>query len=99
MSSNVTLGKEGSKISQKSVRYYLNGPEMDFDSPNMASGTLKQTIMYKLPTVSVECYKAFRRFWQEKFPDGGSVLGSSKFSVLPQLPPKMMFGLKEVKIE
>jgi len=41
----------------------------------------------------------FLRFGQAKFPDGGSVLGSSQFSVLPQLPPKMMLALKEVKID
>jgi hypothetical protein len=44
-------------------------------------------------------YRALHRFEQAKFPDGGSVLGSSQFSVLPQLPPKMMLSLKEVKIE
>jgi len=30
-------------------------------------------------------YRAFHRFGQAKFPNGGSVLGSSQFSVLPQL--------------
>jgi len=44
-------------------------------------------------------YRAFHRFGEAKFPDGGSVLGSSQFSVLPQLPPKMMLGLKVVKID
>jgi len=33
-------------------------------------------------------------FGQAKFHDGGSVLGSSQFSVLPQLPLKTMLGLK-----
>jgi len=33
-------------------------------------------------------YRAFHRFGLAKFPDGGSVLGSSLFSILPQLPPK-----------
>ncbi len=42
--------------------------------------------------------RAFHRFGHAKFPDGGSVLGSSQFSVMPQLPPKTMLGLKEVKI-
>jgi hypothetical protein len=35
-------------------------------------------------------YKAFHRFWQAKFLDGGFVLGSSQFTLLPQLPLKMM---------
>jgi len=33
-------------------------------------------------------YRAFHRFGQDKFPDGGSILVSSQFSALPQLPPK-----------
>jgi len=43
-------------------------------------------------------YRALHRFGQAKFPDGGWILGSSQLSVLPQLPPKTMLGLKEVKI-
>jgi hypothetical protein len=45
------------------------------------------------------CYRAFHRFGQAKFPEGGSVLGSSQFSILPQLPLKMMLGLKVAKID
>jgi hypothetical protein len=41
----------------------------------------------------------FHIFGQAKFLDGGSVLDSSQFEVLPQLPPKMMLSLKEVKIK
>jgi len=44
-------------------------------------------------------YRAFHRFGQAKFPDGGSVLGLSQFSVLPQLPPRIMLSLKEVNID
>jgi len=47
----------------------------------------------------IHTYRAFHRFGQAKFPDGGSVLGWSQFSVLPQLPPKTMLSLKEVKID
>jgi len=45
------------------------------------------------------CYRAFHRFWQAKFPDGGLVLGSSRFSELPQPAPKMMLFLNKVKID
>ncbi len=31
-------------------------------------------------------YRAFHGFGQAKFPDGGLVLGSRQFSILPQLP-------------
>jgi len=41
---------------------------------------------------------AFHRFGQAKFPNGGLVLGLSQFSILAQLPVKMMLGLKVVKI-
>jgi len=43
-------------------------------------------------------YRAFYRLGQAKFSDGGSVLGSSQFSILPQ-PLKMMLGLKVVKMD
>jgi len=43
-------------------------------------------------------YRAFHRFGQVKFPDGGSVLGMSQILILHQLPPKTMLGLKEVKL-
>ncbi len=44
-------------------------------------------------------YKAFHIFGQTKFTDGGLVLASSQISVVPQLPPKIMLSLKEVKID
>jgi len=34
------------------------------------------------------------RFGHAKFPDGGLALGSCQFSILPQLPLKMMLGLE-----
>jgi hypothetical protein len=43
-------------------------------------------------------YRAFHGFGQAKFPDGGSVLGSSQFTQLPQLPLKTTLNLKVVKI-
>jgi len=33
-------------------------------------------------------YKAFHRFEQAKFAHGGSILGSSQFLLMPQLPLK-----------
>jgi len=49
--------------------------------------------------VCKECYRAFLGFGQAKFPHGGSVLGSSQFTVLPQLPLEMMLDSKVVKID
>jgi len=34
---------------------------------------------------TIKTYRAFHGFGQAKFPDGGSVLGSSKLKLLPQL--------------
>jgi len=36
---------------------------------------------------------------QSKFPDDGLVLGSSQFSILPQLPPKILLNSEVVKID
>jgi hypothetical protein len=44
-------------------------------------------------------YRAFHRFGQAKFPNGGSILGSNQFSILPQLPPKILLDSKVVKID
>ncbi len=41
----------------------------------------------------------FYGFGQAKFPVGGLVLGSSQFSILPQLPAKIMLDWKVVKID
>jgi len=41
----------------------------------------------------------FHRFGQAKFTDGGLVLGSSQFSILPLLPPKILLDSKVVKID
>jgi len=41
----------------------------------------------------------FHGFGQAKFDYGGSILGSSQFTLLPQLPLKTMLGLKVVKID
>jgi hypothetical protein len=41
----------------------------------------------------------FNRFGQAKVADGGLILSSSHFMLLPQLPQKMMFVLKVAKID
>jgi len=44
-------------------------------------------------------YRAFHRFGQAKFLEGGFlVLGSSQFSILPHLPPKIMLDSEVLKI-
>jgi len=43
-------------------------------------------------------YRAFHGFGQAKFSYNGSILGSSQFASLPQLPLKLMLHLKVVKI-
>ena len=46
---------------------------------------------------ALKSYRAFDRFVQAKFAYGGPVLGLSQFSILPQLPQKMMLASKVVK--
>jgi hypothetical protein len=41
----------------------------------------------------------YQRFRQAKFPDGGLVLALSQFSLLPQLPPKILLDSKVVNID
>ena len=41
----------------------------------------------------------FHRFGQAKFAYGGSILGSSQYTLLPQLPLKMMLNLSVVQID
>jgi len=47
----------------------------------------------------IDTYRAFHIFGQAKFAYGGSILGSSKFTLLPKLPLKTMLSLKVVKID
>jgi hypothetical protein len=44
-------------------------------------------------------YGVFHHFRQAKFAYGGSILGSSQFMLLPQLPQKMELASKEVKVD
>ncbi len=43
-------------------------------------------------------YNVFHQFRQANFTNGGSILSSSQFLLLPQQPQKMMLALKLVKI-
>jgi len=43
-------------------------------------------------------YRAYHGFGQAKFHDSGSVSGSSQFSILTELPPKILLDSKVVKI-
>jgi len=43
--------------------------------------------------------KVFHGFGQAKFANGGSILSSSQFTLLSQLPLKTMLSLKVVKID
>jgi hypothetical protein len=44
-------------------------------------------------------YRGFHGFGQAIFAYGGTVLGLSQFTLLPQLPLKTMLDLKVVKID
>jgi hypothetical protein len=62
---------------------------------------LSELIMWQLTFVvriEVSYYKEFHRFGQAKFPNGGLASGFNQFSILPQLPSKIMLGSKVVKI-
>jgi hypothetical protein len=44
-------------------------------------------------------YSVFKGFRQDKSAYGGSILSSSKFLILPQLPQKMKLTSKVVKVD
>ncbi len=44
-------------------------------------------------------YRAFHGFGQAKLPDGDLVLDTSQFSILSQLPTKILLNSKVVKID
>jgi len=44
-------------------------------------------------------YLGFHGFGQAKFANGCPIVGSSHFTLLPQLPLKMMLNLKVVRID
>jgi len=49
--------------------------------------------------IQLNLYRAFHGFGQAKYPDGGLFLGSSQFTILLQLPPKIMLDSKVAKID
>jgi len=51
---------------------------------NLKYGFLEQAIT----SGKVSSYRAFHRFGQAKFADGGLILGSNQLKPLPQLPLK-----------
>jgi len=73
--------------------------------PEIFANTINSIIIFKLlafyfdKCLFLALYRAFQRFGQAQYPDGGLVLGSSQFSILPKLPLKTMLGLKVFKIE
>ncbi len=52
---------------------------------------------YHLSTCTI--YRAFHEFVRAKFLDGGLVIGSSQFSILPKLPQKILLSSKVVEID
>ncbi len=47
----------------------------------------------------VDLYSVFHQFRKAKFAYGGSILSSSQFLLLPQLPQKMELASKVVKVD
>jgi hypothetical protein len=58
---------------------------------------MMKQIFFDLIFLSENTGRLFRQFRQAKFANGGSILSSSQFLLLPQLPRKMEFATKVVK--
>jgi hypothetical protein len=61
--------------------------------------SLRMSRMFRMALTSDATYRAFHRFGLAKFADGGLMLGSSQFTLLHQLPLKMILHLKKGKID
>jgi len=46
----------------------------------------------------MKSYRVFHKFGKANFPDYGLILDPSQFSILPQLPPKILLDSEVVKI-
>jgi len=62
-----------------------------YDVFTISTGNINQ---FRRSEITNLLFRAFHRFGQDKIPDGGSILGSILFSILPQLPPKILLGSK-----
>ncbi len=60
---------------------------------------LPNAVTYILILKVLELYSVFHRFMQAKFANGGSILSSSQFSILPQLTQKIKLASKVVKVD
>jgi len=66
---------------------------------SVAKKCLISAISFYYNIVYENIYIMFHKLGQVKFPDDGLVLGLSQFSILPQLPPKIMLNSKVVEID
>jgi len=71
---------------------------VNLDNCQSKEGLLKIKLWNFESQVETQSNRALHGFGQAKFSDGGSVLGSSQFSILPQLPPNILLDSKVVKL-
>jgi len=69
--------------SSYSTKFICNVGSMSTEHPELNDILIYLTI-YKVSFYL--CYRAFHGFGQAKLSDGGLILGSSQFPILPQLP-------------
>jgi len=87
------------RLNSKVTKIIIALPSLCLNLP-LILGYLGQIFSEVPQIVSYNCtYRVFHGFGQAKIAYGGSILGSSQFALLPQLPPKIMLGLKVVKID
>jgi hypothetical protein len=61
--------------------------------------TEKEEFLQTFFVISVQFYSVFQGFSKAKSANGGSILSSSQFLILPQLPQKIKLSSKEVKVD
>ncbi len=63
------------------------------------SPTLRPKLPYIVKKHFVQTYSVFQGFGKAKSANGGSILSSSQFFIMPQLPQKIKLALKVVKVD
>ncbi len=77
------------QLNKRSSHFFLDNKQI--------SEYLRCYLEFKVDRVCMYC--VFHRFRKAKFAYGGSILSSSQFSILLQLPQKMKLASKVVKID
>jgi len=76
------------KKTKNVLRQFFLNCHREITFAEVMHGAESQRSIEWIESSTIGTYRAFHRFGQAKFPDGGSVLGSSQFFILPEAATK-----------